>query len=140
MNRVIEVDDERYFAIVEPGVAYFDLYRHIQDRHLKVWGRIPGGMGRLRPKGFCGIRVQADAMGRVVVSDVIAGTAAQAAGMRAGDVLRSVGGVEIHNTTESVDRIGSYLEGDEVEFGIERGGESRAIKVRLGKRPDDLEN
>ena len=37
MNRVIEVDDERYFAIVEPGVSYFDLYRHIQDRQLKVW-------------------------------------------------------------------------------------------------------
>ena len=37
MNRVIEVDDKRHFAIVEPGVAYFDLYRHIQDRGLKVW-------------------------------------------------------------------------------------------------------
>jgi 4-cresol dehydrogenase (hydroxylating) len=37
MNRVIEVDDKRHFAIVEPGVAYFDLYRHIQDRGLRVW-------------------------------------------------------------------------------------------------------
>jgi (+)-pinoresinol hydroxylase len=37
MNRVVEVDDKRHFAIVEPGVAYFDLYRHIQDRGLKVW-------------------------------------------------------------------------------------------------------
>ena len=37
MNRVVEVDDKRHFAIVEPGVAYFDLYRHIQDRKLKVW-------------------------------------------------------------------------------------------------------
>ncbi|MBI4265819.1 MAG: FAD-binding oxidoreductase [Acidobacteria bacterium] len=37
MNRVIEVDDRRHFAIVEPGVSYFDLYRHIQDRGLKVW-------------------------------------------------------------------------------------------------------
>ncbi len=37
MNRVVEVDDTRHFAIVEPGVAYFDLYRHIQDRKLKVW-------------------------------------------------------------------------------------------------------
>jgi FAD/FMN-containing dehydrogenase len=37
MNRVIEVDDKRHFAIVEPGVAYFDLYRHIQERGLKVW-------------------------------------------------------------------------------------------------------
>ena len=37
MNRVIEVDDARHFAIVEPGVAYFDLYRYIQDRGLNVW-------------------------------------------------------------------------------------------------------
>jgi 4-cresol dehydrogenase (hydroxylating) len=37
LNRVIEVDDRRHFAIVEPGVAYFDLYRHIQERGLNVW-------------------------------------------------------------------------------------------------------
>jgi len=110
------------------------------DRHLKIWGRVSGGMARVRPKGFCGIRVQADAMGRVIIADVIAGTAAQAAGMRQGDLLRSVGGVAIHNTTDSVDRIGSYLEGDEVEFVVDRGGEVKSMKFRLGKRPDDLEN
>ena len=37
MNRVLEVDATRYFAVVEPGVSYIDLYRHIQDRGLKVW-------------------------------------------------------------------------------------------------------
>ncbi len=37
MNRVIEVDEERHFALVEPGVSYIDLYRYIQDRGLKVW-------------------------------------------------------------------------------------------------------
>jgi 4-cresol dehydrogenase (hydroxylating) len=37
MNRVLEVDDKRHFALVEPGVAYFDLYRHIQEKKLKVW-------------------------------------------------------------------------------------------------------
>jgi len=37
MNRILEVDDKRHFAIVEPGVSYFDLYRHIQERGLKVW-------------------------------------------------------------------------------------------------------
>ena len=41
MNRVIEVDDKRHFAIVEPGVAYFDLYRYIQERGLKVWIDVP---------------------------------------------------------------------------------------------------
>jgi 4-cresol dehydrogenase (hydroxylating) len=37
MDRVLEVDAERNFALVEPGVTYFDLYRHIQERDLKVW-------------------------------------------------------------------------------------------------------
>jgi 4-cresol dehydrogenase (hydroxylating) len=37
MNRVIKVDDKRNFALVEPGVSYFDLYRYIQDKGLKVW-------------------------------------------------------------------------------------------------------
>jgi 4-cresol dehydrogenase (hydroxylating) len=37
MDKVIEVDADRHFAIVEPGVSYFDLYRHIQERGLKVW-------------------------------------------------------------------------------------------------------
>jgi 4-cresol dehydrogenase (hydroxylating) len=41
MNRIVEVDDQRYFAVLEPGVSYFDLYRHIQDRKLKVWMDCP---------------------------------------------------------------------------------------------------
>lgn len=41
MNKVIEVDDKRNFCIVEPGVSYFDLYRYIQERGLKVMMDIP---------------------------------------------------------------------------------------------------
>ena len=37
MNRVLEVNDKTHFAVVEPGVSYFDLYRYIQERGLKVW-------------------------------------------------------------------------------------------------------
>jgi (+)-pinoresinol hydroxylase len=37
MDKVIEVDDKRNFAVVEPGVSYIDLYQHIQERGLKVW-------------------------------------------------------------------------------------------------------
>ncbi len=37
MNRVLEVDAKRNFAVVEPGVSYIDLYRYIQERGLKVW-------------------------------------------------------------------------------------------------------
>ena len=37
MNRVLEVDAKRNFAVVEPGVSYIDLYNYIQERGLKVW-------------------------------------------------------------------------------------------------------
>src|SRR5210317_432724 len=36
MNRVLELDGDRNFALVEPGVSYFDLYEEIQSRGLKV--------------------------------------------------------------------------------------------------------
>ena len=37
MNRIIEVDERNAYALVEPGVSYFDLYRHIEERGLKLW-------------------------------------------------------------------------------------------------------
>src|SRR5690349_17291294 len=37
MNRVIEVSERNAYALVEPGVSYFDLYHHIQKAGLDVW-------------------------------------------------------------------------------------------------------
>ena len=37
MNRVLKVSEKNQYALVEPGVSYFDLYRYIQDNKLKVW-------------------------------------------------------------------------------------------------------
>ncbi len=37
MDRIIEVNEKNHYALVEPGVSYFDLYRYIQDKGLKVW-------------------------------------------------------------------------------------------------------
>jgi 4-cresol dehydrogenase (hydroxylating) len=37
MNRVIEVNERNAYALVEPGVSYFDLYNHIQKEKLDVW-------------------------------------------------------------------------------------------------------
>jgi len=50
MNRVLEVNDKNHYALVEPGVSYWDLYRYIQDNNLKVmidppdpaWGSVIG--------------------------------------------------------------------------------------------------
>jgi len=41
MNRILEVDEKRHFALVEPGVSYFDLYHHIKERGLKLMLDVP---------------------------------------------------------------------------------------------------
>ncbi|HEX4023372.1 MAG TPA: FAD-binding oxidoreductase [Steroidobacteraceae bacterium] len=37
MNRILEVSERNAYALVEPGVSYFDLFRHIRERQLKLW-------------------------------------------------------------------------------------------------------
>jgi len=41
MNRVLEVDEQNAYALVEPGVSYFNLYRHIQERGLRLMIDVP---------------------------------------------------------------------------------------------------
>lgn len=36
LNKVLELDEARAFALVEPGVSYFDLYRAIEEKGLKL--------------------------------------------------------------------------------------------------------
>lgn len=41
MNRILEVDEKRHFALLEPGVSYFDLYNYIKARNLNVMLDVP---------------------------------------------------------------------------------------------------
>jgi 4-cresol dehydrogenase (hydroxylating) flavoprotein subunit len=41
MNKVIEVNGEYAYAIVEPGVTFMDLYTYIQKHKLKLWISTP---------------------------------------------------------------------------------------------------
>ena len=59
MKKILEIDGDRHFALVEPGVTYFDLYREIQARGLKLmidnpdpaWGS-PSGNSLDRGVGY----------------------------------------------------------------------------------------
>jgi 4-cresol dehydrogenase (hydroxylating) flavoprotein subunit len=41
MNRVLEVDEDNCFAVVEPGVRFFDLYDHLRATGSKLWMSVP---------------------------------------------------------------------------------------------------
>ena len=41
MNRILEVNEEQAYCVVEPGVSYFDLYRYLQERKIRLWADVP---------------------------------------------------------------------------------------------------
>jgi 4-cresol dehydrogenase (hydroxylating) flavoprotein subunit len=41
MNRVLEVNDELAYAVLEPGVRFFDLHDHLQAGGHRLWPSIP---------------------------------------------------------------------------------------------------
>lgn len=41
MNRILEVNEKAAYAVVEPGVTFFDLYNYCRDRKLAVWPSAP---------------------------------------------------------------------------------------------------
>jgi 4-cresol dehydrogenase (hydroxylating) len=41
MNRIVEIDEQHGYVVVEPGVSYFDLYNYIQEKGLKLWIDVP---------------------------------------------------------------------------------------------------
>ena len=41
MNRILEVSEADGYALLEPGVSYFDLYAHIQAKGYKLWLDVP---------------------------------------------------------------------------------------------------
>lgn len=53
MNRVLELNDECYYAVVEPGVSYFELHEELVKRGLrdKMWIDCPD-LGKLPPPSF----------------------------------------------------------------------------------------
>src|SRR5690606_22493620 len=41
MNRILEVSEGNASCLVEPGVSYFDMYRHLQEAGSKLWLAVP---------------------------------------------------------------------------------------------------
>jgi hypothetical protein len=37
MDKMLEVNDHMGYIVVEPGVTFFDVYKHVRDNKLKVW-------------------------------------------------------------------------------------------------------
>jgi serine protease Do/serine protease DegQ len=68
------------------------------------------------------------------VSEVVEGGAADKAGIKAGDVITSINGRTVANSTELRNSIGLLRIGDKVEIGLLRDGKPRRVTAVIGER------
>ena len=79
-----------------------------------------------------------DAQG-ALVSQVVEGSAADKAGVKAGDVITSVNGAGVKSAGELRNRIGLLRVGESVELGVMRDGKARRIVATVQTRADSEE-
>ncbi|TVQ89410.1 MAG: PDZ domain-containing protein [Deltaproteobacteria bacterium] len=98
-------------------------------------------------RGFIGVSLQdpdpalAEALGlphRVgaLITQVHDGHPAAEAGLRPGDVVREVEGVEVIDSASLIRIIGKHRPGEKVKLGIWRDGRDRHLTVRLDSKPE----
>jgi putative serine protease PepD len=82
---------------------------------------------------FLGVAL-GDADGGAVVQQVVDGSPADDAGLRAGDVIVSIDGDAVSSAADVVERVRGHEPGDEVAVVYERDGDRRTAEVTLGSR------
>ena len=70
----------------------------------------------------------------VRVQEVLAGTAASRAGLKVGDIILAVGGIEVKTPEDLMLAVRVREVGEEIEITYLRHGQKRTVKVRLGFR------
>jgi S1-C subfamily serine protease len=83
---------------------------------------------------YLGVTTAPHARGAEVV-DVAAGSPAQSAGLRSGDVITGVGGHEVTEPQDVSEAVNALKPGDRLELEVSRNGDRRTVQVELAARP-----
>jgi len=73
----------------------------------------------------------------VLVAGVVQGGPAALAGLREGDIIRSVDGIPVENTRGLLKEIGQREVGEKVSIDLLRGSREMKLEVRIDERPED---
>jgi S1-C subfamily serine protease len=69
-----------------------------------------------------------------VVASVTPGSGAELAGLAEGDVITKIGGREVGSADDVSAAVADHKPGDELELTIVRGGSTRTVTARIGRR------
>jgi len=93
--------------------------------------QLPGLQITHRQGGFLG--VQCPNTDVCQINEVVAGSAAEKAGLIAGDVIVGIAGKPVREFADLQSEIGNHMPGDSVEVKYLRGGDVKAVQLRLGR-------
>src|SRR5262245_19565879 len=92
------------------------------------------------PDGYLGVQVPPErSNGLVVISEVVEDGPAHKAGVRPGDAIVQLGLYQPRDSNDLIKRIRSHRPGQTVVLTVQRDGEKLQFRVKLGRRPEDLD-
>jgi serine protease Do len=74
-----------------------------------------------------------------IVADLVAGGPAESGGLRRGDIVTTVNGVGIKNSSELTREVAKNRPGDTIRLDVLRDGRRQQVAVRSGQRPSETE-
>jgi serine protease Do len=99
----------------------------------------PADEGPGRIKGFVGIALSVENNGlEVVIQMVLENSPAEKAGLRAGDVVLTIGNQNVGDLQTAVDRVRRELPGRELRIRVRRDGKEKVIAVKVAVFPFSL--
>ena len=124
-SRVSQLPDQNFHVPIECFHANWEFFK---KQEIITYNRMQEG-------GFFGIACEENISG-VVVKEVIPETAAEKAGVEAGDILLAVNDEPINSREEFIILVSSLEPGAEVVVTLERSGSELSLKTNLGTRPE----
>ena len=95
---------------------------------------------KLKSSGWVGVELEAGKSGHYTVNKVIPGSPAEEAGIRKGDVLFAMNGIEISDENEEALQKAKkeWKPGKSVDYTIQRNGRDRQVEITLAPMPTDV--
>ena len=113
------------------GVAYLGV-RYMMGPHMRMEKRRRGDMFPMPGMPFT------NTLEGAVIRSVTAGSPAEKAGLKAGDIVRTIDGKSLQSPQDLVSAITAHKPGDQITLGIQpaTGSQTNDVKITLGDNPD----
>jgi serine protease Do len=101
-------------------------------------GRVPHGyLGVMVPSPELAARLGLPEIDGAYVYNITPDSPAEKAGIRKGDIVRSIGHHPVHSFSDLRTQIAGLDTGSQVAIGIQRGSESVTLNAQIAEQPDD---